>query len=60
MQDGAPAHRTNNTQAEETKLGITQLDRPACSPDLNPIETVWRIMKKRLQDLPIRPTTIHK
>ena len=58
MQDGAPAHRAKNTQAEETKHGINRLDWPACSPDLNPIETVWRILKKRLQDLPVRPTTI--
>ena len=30
----------------------------AASPDLNPIKNVWRVMKDKLDDLPIRPTTI--
>ena len=57
MQDGAPAHRAKHTQAEEKKLGIIRLDWPASSPDLNPIETLWRTMKKRLDNLPIRPAS---
>ena len=58
MQDGAPAHWAKHTQAKEKKLGIIRLEWLASSPDLNPIETLWRTMKRRLSNLPTRPTTV--
>ena len=58
MQDGAPANRAKNTQDAEKKHGITRLEWPPSSPDLNPIETIWRIMKDKLEDSPVRPSTI--
>ena len=58
MQDGVPAHRAKSTREFEEKNRVVRLEWPASSPDLNPIETVWRNMKARLDRLPVRPTTV--
>src|SRR5207247_2620495 len=45
MQDGAPGHAAGETKEELASHGITPIFWPAYSPDLNPIETVWKKMK---------------
>ena len=34
------------------ELGILVHERPPASPDLNPIENLWRIMKQRIKARP--------
>jgi len=49
MEDNAASHDCWYTDAERKKEGIQKMDWPPNSPDLNPIERVWFIMKSRIQ-----------
>ncbi len=49
MHDNASGHATGTTVEELRERGINPIFWSAYSPDLNPIETLWCIMKDYIQ-----------
>lgn len=47
--DNAPVHRARSTVEYKTRNHIPSLSWPAQSPDLNIIETLWLLIKRKLQ-----------
>ncbi len=50
QQDLAPAHTAKGTKSWFNDHGVTVLDWPANSPDVNPIENLWGIVKRKMRD----------
>ena len=50
MQDGAPCHTSRHSMGWLRKEGVQVLPWPGNSPDLNPIENAWNLMKNRLEN----------
>ncbi len=50
QQDLAPAHTAKSTKSWLNDHGVGVLDWPANSPDLNPIEILWSIVKRKMRN----------
>ncbi len=50
QQDLAPAHTAKSTKSWLNDHGVGVLDWPTNSPDLNPIENLWNIVKRKIRN----------
>ncbi|GFW42773.1 uncharacterized protein TNCV_473631 [Trichonephila clavipes] len=48
MRDGAPCHTARSIKAFLAEQNIPLLDWPGSSADMNPIESLWELMKREL------------
>ncbi|MBW0542193.1 hypothetical protein O181_081908 [Austropuccinia psidii MF-1] len=51
MEDNAPIHTAQASTDWQNRHNIIKLDWPAHSPNLNPIENVWKAMKSQISKL---------
>jgi hypothetical protein len=58
MHDNASSHAARFTRAISRELDIQEMEWPAVSPDLNPIEHVWDRLNRSVRGRPIPPQTV--
>ncbi|KAK3523295.1 hypothetical protein QTP86_029096 [Hemibagrus guttatus] len=56
--DCTPVHKASSIKTRMSEFGVEELDWPAQSPDLNPIEHLWDELEWRLRARPSRPTSV--
>jgi transposase len=58
LEDGALAHSCKQAQQAQKNRDIKNLIHPPSSPDLNPIENAWHLLKMKVSQLPVRATKL--
>ena len=56
--DCAPVRKARSIKTWMSEFGVEELDWPAQSPDLNPIEYLWDKLEQRLRARPSSPTSV--
>ncbi|GFU18633.1 transposable element Tcb2 transposase, partial [Trichonephila clavipes] len=60
MDDNCRSHRANLVEDFLFEEGIVRIERPACSPDMNPIEHVWDALGRRVAGRQPPPQTLQE
>lgn len=60
MQDNARAHSARTVQTYLNHVGITVMEWPARSPDMNPIEHVWDLLKRSVKSRMPPPNNLNE
>ena len=58
QEDGAPSHRAKSTREWLQHNSIDSFPHPASSPDLSPIEPLWKTLKDLIRSRPHPPTSL--
>ena len=53
QQDSAPCHSAKSVKRWFAQNGVEVLPWPGNSPDMNPIESLWSVLKDEIHDVPI-------
>ena len=60
MDDNARAHRARITDQYLEQATIVHMERPARSPDLNPIEHAWDMLQTAVSSCPVQPASVQE